>query len=39
MCLCSLNIIGDLFNGFLRQDYRALAGVPIGGAILLSPIS
>ncbi len=30
-----LNIVGDLINVFLRHDYRALIGVPIGGAIIV----
>jgi hypothetical protein len=29
-----LNIIGDLFNALGRHDYRALIGLPIGGAMI-----
>ena len=29
-----LNIVGDLFNIFVRHDYRALIGLPIGGAMI-----
>ncbi len=28
------NIVGDLFNAFARHDYRALIGLPIGGAMI-----
>jgi hypothetical protein len=31
LIILSLNIIGDLFNAFVRHDYRALIGLPIGG--------
>lgn len=30
----SVNLIGDLFNTVLRQDYRTLIGLPIGGAMI-----
>jgi len=33
--ILSINIIGDLFNALARQDYRALIGLPIGGAMIL----
>ncbi len=29
-----LNIIGDLFNALVRREYRALIGLPIGGAMI-----
>jgi hypothetical protein len=29
-----LNIVGDLLNVLLRRDYRALIGLPIGGAMI-----
>jgi hypothetical protein len=32
--ILSLNILGDLFNALVRHDYRALIGLPIGGAII-----
>ena len=28
LAILSLNIIGDLFNAFVRDDYRALIGLP-----------
>ena len=30
----AVNILGDLFNAFLRKDTRALIGLPIGGAMI-----
>jgi len=32
--ILSLNIAGDLFNALVRHDYRALIGLPIGGAMI-----
>ena len=32
--ILSLNILGDLLNAFVRHDYRALIGLPIGGAMI-----
>lgn len=32
--LCA-NIVGDLLNALVRHDYRALIGLPIGGAMML----
>lgn len=32
--ILSLNIAGDLFNAVGRHDYRALIGLPIGGAMI-----
>ena len=34
LLILSLNIIGDLFNAFVRHDYRALIGLPLGGAMI-----
>ncbi len=34
LTILSLNIIGDLFNALVRHDYRALIGLPIGGAMI-----
>jgi len=34
LVVLSLNIIGDLFNALVRHDYRALIGLPIGGAMI-----
>lgn len=34
LIILSLNIIGDLTNAFVRHDYRALIGLPIGGAMI-----
>ena len=34
LIILSLNIIGDLFNAIVRHDYRALVGLPIGGAMI-----
>jgi hypothetical protein len=35
LIILSLNIVGDLINVFLRHDYRALIGLPIGGAMIV----
>jgi uncharacterized membrane protein (DUF2068 family) len=38
--LLSINLLGDVFNAFVRGDWRTLIGIPIGGAMLaylLSP--
>lgn len=32
--ILSFNILGDLLNAFVRHDYRALIGLPIGGAMI-----
>lgn len=32
--ILSFNLIGDLFNALVRQDYRALIGLPIGGVMI-----
>jgi hypothetical protein len=34
LLILSLNIVGDLFNALVRHDYRALIGLPIGGAMI-----
>ena len=34
LTILSLNIAGDLCNALLRHDYRALIGLPIGGAMI-----
>lgn len=34
LTILSLNIMGDLFNALVRHDYRALIGIPIGGAMI-----
>jgi len=34
LIILSLNIAGDLFNALVRHDYRALIGLPIGGAMI-----
>jgi hypothetical protein len=34
LIILSLNIMGDLFNALVRHDYRALIGLPIGGAMI-----
>jgi hypothetical protein len=34
LIILSLNIVGDLFNALVRHDYRALIGLPIGGAMI-----
>jgi hypothetical protein len=33
--ILATNLLGDIANAIFRQDWRALIGVPIGGAILL----
>lgn len=35
LLILSLNIISDVFNAAVRHDYRALIGLPIGGAMIL----
>ena len=32
--ILSVNIAGDLLNAVFRRDYRALIGLPIGGAMI-----
>ncbi len=32
--ILSVNIVGDLSNALIRHDYRALIGLPIGGAMI-----
>lgn len=32
--ILSINLIGDFLNALLRHDYRALIGLPIGGAMI-----
>ena len=32
--ILSINIVGDLFNALVRHDYRALIGLPVGGAMI-----
>jgi hypothetical protein len=34
LIILSINIIGDVFNTLVRHDYRALIGLPIGGAMI-----
>ena len=34
LVILSLNIFGDLLNAVLRHDYRALIGLPVGGAMI-----
>jgi hypothetical protein len=34
LIILSFNILGDLVNAFVRQDYRALIGLPIAGTIM-----
>lgn len=34
LIILSLNIAGDLLNAVFRRDYRALIGLPIGGAMI-----
>lgn len=34
LIILTLNIAGDLFNAIVRHDYRALIGLPIGGAMI-----
>jgi uncharacterized membrane protein (DUF2068 family) len=33
--LLSVNLIGDTLNALLRQDWRTMIGLPIGGAMLV----
>jgi hypothetical protein len=32
--ILSLNLVGDLLNAFIRRDFRALIGLPVGGAMI-----
>lgn len=34
MTILSAEIVGDLFNAFVRHDYRSLIGLPIGGGLI-----
>ncbi len=34
LILLALNVLGDLLNAVMRHDYRALIGLPIGGAMI-----
>jgi len=34
LVILSLNIFGDLLNAVVRHDYRALIGLPVGGAMI-----
>ena len=34
LTILTLNILGDLGNALIRHDYRALIGLPIGGAMI-----
>lgn len=34
LIILTLNILGDLLNAMVRHDYRALIGLPIGGAMI-----
>ncbi len=34
LLILSVNILGDIINVFVRNDYRGLIGVPIGGAMI-----
>jgi hypothetical protein len=34
LVILSVNILGDLINVFVRHDYRALIGLPVGGAMI-----
>ncbi len=34
LVILSFNIVGDLANALVRHDYRALIGLPIGGAMI-----
>lgn len=35
IALLSINLLGDLANAVVRDDWRTLIGMPIGGAMLL----
>jgi uncharacterized membrane protein (DUF2068 family) len=35
LVILSVNLVGDLFNAIARNDYRALIGLPIAGAMIL----
>ena len=34
LAILSVNILGDLFNAWMRHDLRTLIGLPIGGAMI-----
>ena len=34
VAILAINIVGDLLNALVRHDYRALIGLPIGGAMI-----
>ena len=34
LLILAVNLVGDLGNAMLRHDYRALIGLPIGGALI-----
>ena len=34
LVILSLNLVGGVFNAFVRHDYRTLIGLPIAGAII-----
>ena len=34
LVILSLNILGDMTGALVRHDYRALIGLPIGGAMI-----
>ncbi|MEY2563456.1 MAG: hypothetical protein QOH88_1649 [Verrucomicrobiota bacterium] len=33
--ILSVDIVGDLLDALVRHDYRALIGLPIGGAMIV----
>src|SRR6266446_9023774 len=35
LVILSLDLFGELLNAVLRHDYRALIGLPVGGAMIL----
>lgn len=35
LVILAVNILGDLLNTFVRHDFRALIGLPIGGAMIV----
>jgi hypothetical protein len=35
LVILSANLLGDAANAILRHDYRALIGIPIGGAMIV----
>lgn len=34
IAILAVNLAGDIFNALFRHDYRALIGLPIGGAMI-----